>query len=164
MPLDDQAAWALLRALDDPLDVEYPRDYNYAATRARFERLAALLDQRFDCTCDVDRHIQDASHHGVIVIPATATASIEHITITISNFGSLAVVSLGNPGSYDKEEEHELLHPEDRRRIEDGLQALGYLVIPEHILWNDYDGGRDLGSRYSPQHRLTWWNRFFDYL
>ena len=75
MPLDDQHIWALLRDLDDPDHMEFPQNYDYAATRARFDQLAARLDQRFRCTCTVDRGVQDASHHGTIVIPITATAS-----------------------------------------------------------------------------------------
>ncbi|WP_199208597.1 hypothetical protein [Streptomyces sp. I4(2020)] len=80
MPLDDQSTWALLRQLDDPQHMEFPRDYDHDATRARFEQLAARLDARFQCTCTVDRQVQDASHHGTVVIPATAADSAEHIT------------------------------------------------------------------------------------
>lgn len=50
------------------------------ATRARFEQLAFRLDARFQCTCAVERQVQDASRQGTILIPATATHSAEHIT------------------------------------------------------------------------------------
>ncbi|MER6015969.1 hypothetical protein [Streptomyces bluensis] len=164
MPLDDQSTWALLRQLDDPQHMEFPRGYDPGATRARFEQLAARLDARFQCTCTVDRQVQDASHHGTIVIPATAADSAEHITVTISNFGDLAVVTLGNPGSYNKEEERELFHATDRLRVEEELEALGYTVISEHLLWTRYDGVSGLVSYYPPEHPPTWWIRFFDYL
>ncbi|MCI0689100.1 MAG: hypothetical protein L0Y54_17995 [Sporichthyaceae bacterium] len=88
MRLDDEHYWALLRQLDDRDHMEFPRGYDHTATRAGFDSLAARLDQRFGCTCDVDRHVQDASRHGTIVIPDTATTSRDHITITISNFGN----------------------------------------------------------------------------
>ncbi|MBB4925784.1 hypothetical protein FHR34_004777 [Kitasatospora kifunensis] len=103
MPLDEQHSWALLRELDAPDGLDFPRSYvtydtyNHAATRARFDQLAARLDQRFRCTCTVDRGVQDANHHGTIVIPATATASGEHLTITVSNYGNLVAVTLGSP-------------------------------------------------------------------
>ncbi|MEU1182499.1 hypothetical protein ABZ464_33630 [Streptomyces sp. NPDC005820] len=92
MPLDDQHVWDLLRHLDDPNHMECPRGYDHAAARARFDRLATRLDQRFRCTCSVDRGVQDASHHGTIVIPDTAAASGERITVTVSNFGNLTAV------------------------------------------------------------------------
>ncbi|MFI8320686.1 hypothetical protein [Streptomyces sp. NPDC085529] len=164
MPLDDQSTRALLRRLDDPQYMEFPRGHDARATRARFEELAARLDARFQCTCIVDRHVQDASHHGLIVIPAAAAAGAEHITVTVSNFGDLAVVTLGNPGSYNEEEERELFHATDRLRVEEELEALGYDVISEHLLWTRYDGVSDLVSFSPPEHSPTWWTRFFDYL
>jgi hypothetical protein len=164
VPLDDQRTWALLRELDDPVYLEWPRDYDRVAARARFNQLAAGLDRRFRCLCTVDRDVQDASHHGTVVIPAGATASTEHLTVLVSNFGDLAVATLGNPGSYDEEEERELFHGDDRRHIEDELRTHGYVAVSEHPLWTTYDGVSDLASRYSPDNPATWWIRFFDYL
>lgn len=164
MPLDDQATWTLLRELDDPNYLEHPRNYDHTAARARFNQLVARLDERFDCACIVDRHVEDASHHGRIVIPANATASGDHITITVSNFGDLAAVTLGNPGTYDEDEEAELFHSDDRHRIEDELHALAYHAIAEHVLWTAYDGVSGLAVHYPPEQPPTWWIRFFDYL
>lgn len=144
--------------------MEFPRGYDHNATRSRFEQLTARLDARFQCACTVDRQVQDASHHGTAVIPATATDSTGHITVTISNFGSLAVVTLGNPGSYNEEEERELFHATDRLRVGEELEVLDYTVISEHLLWRRYDGVSDLVSSYPPEHPPTWWIRFFDYL
>jgi hypothetical protein len=164
MPLDDQSTWTLLRELDDPDFLEHPRDYDHTAARARFDQLAAGLDRRFHCSCTVERHVQDASQHGVIVVPAAATASADHITITISNFGDLAAVTLGNPGTYDQQEEQTLFHSDDRHRVEEELHALGYQAVSEHILWHGYDGASELASHYPPEQPPTWWVRFFDYL
>ncbi|MGX1955891.1 hypothetical protein ACWIGY_37040 [Streptomyces anulatus] len=110
------------------------------------------MGARFQCTCTVDRQVQDASHHGTVVIPATAADSAEHITVTISNFGNLAVVTLGNPASYNEEEEHELFHATDRLRAGEELEALGCTVISEYLLWTRYDGVSDLVSCYPPEH------------
>ncbi|MEV7924693.1 hypothetical protein [Kitasatospora sp. NPDC088779] len=164
MPLDDQHIWALLRDLDDPDHMEFPQNYDHAATRARFDQLAARLNQRFQCTCSVDRGVQDASHHGTIVIPTTATASGDHIAIRVSNFGALVTVTLGNPGSYDEEEENLLFETADRRRIKDEVEALGYIAVSEHLLWTRYNGTSNLAAYYPPEHPPTWWTRFFDYL
>lgn len=161
MPLDDQRTWALLRELDDPDRMELPRGYDHTAARARFDQLAARLEQRFHSTCSVDRGVQDASHHGTIVIPTSATASGDHITITVSNFGDLVAVTLGNPGSYDQEEEDHLFEKADRLQIDDELEALGYIAVSEHLLWADYDGVSNLGTSFEPR---TWWHRFFDYV
>ncbi|MFE7131766.1 hypothetical protein ACFVIM_12960 [Streptomyces sp. NPDC057638] len=164
MPHDDQRIWALLRDLDDPGHLEVPRDYDHTAARARFEQLAARLDQRFHCVCGVDRGVQDASYHGTIVIPAATTASGDRITITVSNFGDLVAMTLGNPGSYDEEEEHLLFESTDRRRVEDELEALGYTAVSEHLLQRRYDGAGTLAASSPASYPPTWWSRFFDYL
>lgn len=164
MPLDDQRAWKLLRQLDDPDRLEVPRGYDHTATRARFVQLASRLDERFHCACTVDRNVEDASHHGTIVIPQSATGSAEHITVTVSNFGNLAVVTLGNPGSYDDDEERALFQAPDRCRVEHELGALGYGVLSEHMLWTRYDGVSGLAAYCPPGHPPTWWTRFFDCL
>lgn len=49
---------ALLRRLDDPQLLEYPRGYDHAATRALFERLVARLDADFTTRCRAGRHLQ----------------------------------------------------------------------------------------------------------
>jgi hypothetical protein len=149
MPLDARRTLALLRKLDDPDHLEFPRGYDHGAVRARFNQLATRLEQRFECTCGVDRDIQDASHHGIIV-PATATA------------GNLAAVALGNPGSYSEEEDQDLFHGDDRQRVEDELDALHYIALSEHRLWTTYDGVSGLASPSG--HPPTWWTRYFDYL
>jgi|KBSSwiS6_1023812.scaffolds.fasta_scaffold105715_1 hypothetical protein len=58
----------------------------------------------------------------------------------------------------------ELFDSADRNRIDDELNALGYVAISEHLLSTRYDGVSDLGSHDSPEHPPTWWIRFFDYL
>jgi hypothetical protein len=124
MTLDKQHVWTLLRDLDDPDHMESPHGYDHAATRARFDKLARPLDQRFDCTYSADRDVQDASHHGTIIIPATATASRDHITVTVSNVGKLVAATLGNPGSYDHDETLARRHrPEPHRQRTRPLSA-----------------------------------------
>ncbi|MEU1478107.1 hypothetical protein ACFYZ8_03990 [Streptomyces sp. NPDC001668] len=164
MNSDDRRVWALLRQLDDPEHMEFPRGYDHAATRARFERLVSRLDERFGCACDVDRHVQDASHHGTIGVPRSATDSAEHITVTVSNFGNLAAVSLGTPGSHDAEEERELFRVTDRERVHEALEALGHVAVSGPLLWTGYDGVSELASYYPPEYPPTWWTRFFHYL
>jgi cytosine/adenosine deaminase-related metal-dependent hydrolase len=83
LPIDDQRGWALLRRLDDRVHPEFPPGYDEAATRARFHRLVARLNEK-GCTCGVDRIVQDASHYGTITISPAATACGQRVTVTIS--------------------------------------------------------------------------------
>ena len=47
-----------------------------------------------------DRHVEDASLHGRIVIPVSATSTGRPLVISVSNFGELVVVSVDNPGVF----------------------------------------------------------------
>ncbi|MDX2290911.1 MULTISPECIES: hypothetical protein [Streptomyces] len=57
-----------------------------------------------------------------------------------------------------------LFHAAGRLGVEEELEALGYDGISEHLLGSRYDGVSDLVSSSPPEHRPTWWTRFFDYL
>jgi hypothetical protein len=159
VPTDDTGLQRLLRDLDDPEHLEWPAGYDDRATRARFERLAQRLDTDFGTRCDVDRHVQDASHHGRIEVPAAATASGRRLVLVVSNFGDLAVVTVDNPGCWTDAEAAALLHPDDDRRARAALADLGWVLVPEEPLWRPYDGA------VRPPHRpRNWWTRFFDHL
>lgn len=161
MALSEQEQWALLRRLDDPRHLEHPPDFDWHAARAKFDELVEFLNRAFNCTSEVERNVQDASHHGRIIIPAGATASGEFITVTVSNFGEMAAPALGNADSYGAEEVDLLFDPRDRARIEGALQELGHVVVSEVLLRAEYDGNSELRSHgFAP----TWWNRFFTYL
>jgi hypothetical protein len=164
MPIDDQRGWALLRRLDDPAHLEFPPGYDEAATRARFHRLVARLNEKFGCTCGVDRVVQDASYHGTITIPPAATACGQHVTVTISNFGGLAAVTSGVPGAPTGGAGNEPFRTVDRPRVEGELEALDYVSISENLLWTRYDRDDGSASFAPPRYFATWWIRFFDYL
>lgn len=159
--MNDQELWALLRELDDPRHLEWPRHFRFQATRAKFEKLVSRLDQVFECSTEVDRNVQDASFHGSVVIPAEATASGEHITITVSNFGDLAAPTLGNPASHTEAEAATLFDVRDRIRVDGVLEGLGYVVVSEYTLWARYDGPSLF--THAPEHPPRWWDRFFSY-
>jgi hypothetical protein len=154
--------WSLLRELDDPDHLETPADFDFEATRDRFEQLVSGLDTAFDCQSDADRSVQDATLHARVAVPAEATATGERLVVRVSNFGSLATASLENPGAYDTAELKTLLAAEDAARVYKVLDDLGYVVVPEEPLWRDYDGSVPL-SVFAPQ-RPSWWIRYFDYL
>jgi hypothetical protein len=153
---DHDELWQLLRSLDDPHGLEFPTGYDNQRERARFEQLAQRLGAAFGGTCDVDRHVQDASLHGRIEVPAAFTATGSRLVVSNSNFGGLAVLAVDNPGVWTDEEAAELLHLDDGSRIGDALADLGHVLIPEEPLWQPYDGAW-------PDVR-NWWDRYFDYL
>lgn len=154
--------WALLRALDDPEHLEFPENFDHDATREKFERLVTALGAAFGCAVDADRGVQDASLHAIVGVPAEATSTGERLVLRISNFGSLATLSIGNPGSLDTEEMETLLDAEDADSVYRVLDDLGYVVVPEAPLWVPYDGPSQISL--PGEARGTWWVRFFDYL
>ena len=154
--------WTLLRSLDDPDRLEHPADPSWEDTRARFERLVGGLAAAFGGAVDADRNVQDASLHARVAVPAEVTRTGERLVVCVSNFGGLATVSVVNPGAFDQEEHDALLDPDDARRVHGVLDDLGYVVVPEAPLWQDYDGPSEItvpGGR-----RATWWLRYFDHL
>lgn len=162
MPVDDIQLWQLLRSLDDPDHLEFPPGYDHRRERARFEQLAKTLDAQFHCRAEVDRHVQDASLHGRITMPAAATATGRPLVVLISNFGGLAVLAVDNPGVRTDAEAAHLLDADDANRVHTALADLGYTLIPEEPLWRRYDGACD-PAVFAPSD-ATWWIRYFDYL
>lgn len=161
--IDGEPMWSLLRSLDDPNHLEVPSDFDFDATRRLFDELVGRLDAAFACQTDADRHVEDASLHASVSIPAAATDTGETLVVCVSNFGRLATVAVTNPGAYSQDEFEERLAARDAARIYAALDSLEYQVVPEAPLWNDYDGPSALGG-LDPRHRATWWTRFFDYL
>jgi hypothetical protein len=159
--IEGQRMWTVLRALDDPDHLESPAGYDFDATRAQFERLVAELDAVFGCRSAADRSVQDASLHARVVVPAHASATGEPLVVCVSNFGSLATVSVVNPGAFDEAEQAALLAAEDAARVYGVLDDLGYVVVPEAPLWQPYDGPSLISFLNEPP--ATWWVRFFDY-
>jgi hypothetical protein len=158
MTTDEQHLWVHLRELDGSGDAEFPDGYDHAAARTRFNQLVADIDTQFSCISNVERDAQEASYHGRIIIPVDATTSGDFITIIVSNLGDLAVVTLGNPMSYDEEETDYLLDPTGHTRITNILSGLGYITVPEHLTWADYDGVMNLRS-----HARSWFDRFLSW-
>ncbi|MFI8390318.1 hypothetical protein [Streptomyces sp. NPDC085540] len=148
--------WTLLRELDASGDAEFPRGFDRTATRKRFGELVARTDAEFGCSSLHEQDVQEAAYHGRTIIPVGATVSADFITVLVSNFCDLALITLGNPESYDEEETEYLLDPTDLGRTTGILNDLGYLTVPEHLLWADYDGVLNLRS-----HARNWLDRFF---
>ncbi|MFD0782938.1 hypothetical protein ACFQZ8_03210 [Micromonospora azadirachtae] len=143
--------------------LEVPRNFDHAGTQRRFERLTGRLSEVFGCPCD-SALPQDSACFGSIRIPAEASRSHTKRTriplplvVSVSAVGGLATYAASSPS-----DQKPYLHPDDRRRIEQALAGLGYLVVPEHILAAPYDGPN--GWVFGPGADATWFTRFFDHL
>ncbi|MFE3199943.1 hypothetical protein [Embleya sp. NPDC059237] len=163
MTLDDEHAWALLRALDDPDHLTAPADYDPDAARERFDRLVARLDADFDCRCPVEGEAGAASRHGAIVVPASALSGTGRIIVVVSNFGDLAVIGVDAPDEHPVGAAPAYVGPEETERVAAALDDLGYTVVPEDLLRTTYDGASRLADHYTVEDAPTWWIRFFDY-
>lgn len=151
----------LLRELDDPEWLEWPRHYSRSQTAVLFSGLVARLEGVFATRCIAEQDAQDSSEYGRVVVPAEATVCGTRIVVCVSKFGSLALVCAENPGAFlgteDAQAEGEL-DAADLAKVNRVLVDLGYAVVPEELLERDYDGPSKL-----PWHvqRPSWWHRFF---
>ena len=162
MRAEPRALWTLLEALDDPDYIETPAGFDRAAARRAFVELTERLSGAFEAECAADLHVQDASLHAQVVVPAEATATGQSFVVRVSNFGMLAVIALDNPGVHSEEEFRARADPHDVERIAACLDAGGYVLVPEEPLWTPYRGAivRHVFGGGGP----TWWDRYFDYL
>ncbi|MCX5065476.1 hypothetical protein OOJ91_06240 [Micromonospora lupini] len=141
--------------------LEVPRHFDLAATQGRFDRLAERLSEAYGCRCDVWL-AQDSACFGSIWIPSEVSRSRTKrtriplsLTVSVSNFGGLAACGSSAPWGHKPH-----LHPDDRARIEEALDGLDYLLVPEHILSAPYDGPN--GWVFGSTNDATWSVRFFE--
>ena len=161
MRLTGDAMWERLRELDDPDHLERPADFDPAAAAARFAALVSRLDDAFRCSCPATGDEEDSSAYGRVDVPAASTGTGAQLVVCLSAFGSLATVSVENPGAYDAEETAALLDPQDADRVHAALDDLGFVVVDEAELWRPYDGPSEF--LVGGGHGGTWWTRFFDW-
>ncbi|WP_159705613.1 hypothetical protein [Arthrobacter sp. 18067] len=162
MQIKSGELWELLHQLDDPVHLEAPQGFESEAARRQFDGLVVRLNAAFGTVCGADRGVQDATHHAQVIVPADATATGRNLVVRVSNFGSLAVLALENPGAYDQQEFDALVHESDVARISESLDEGNYILIPEEPLWKPYDGC--VPARVFLPSKPSWWLRYFDYL
>lgn len=154
--VEESGYLALLRALDEPGELrqaaglEFPKNFDRAATQRRFERLAARLSDVFGSVMSAGMGpFPEASLFGELQIPADFTMTRAKRTrisfpviVAVSNFGNLATCwpARGeiSPGAVTSATTP--LHPIDRSRVEQVLNELGYVFVPEEVLEIRYDG------------------------
>lgn len=164
--LDRAEIVSLLRQLDDPVHLERPAGFGYAAEQGRFFALVADMERQFGCSCAVDAgmSVQDASYLGQLDIPASATTTNTAIFVRVSNFGGLALLGAERPGTYNDEETRRLIGKDDWRNVLYALARHGYVALLEDVLSRPYDGASDTLRRAYPTYPVTWFIRYFDYL
>jgi len=168
---------ALLRALDEPgelgqaVGLEFPRHFDRVAAQRRFERLAARLSDVFGCLISAGKGpFPDASLFGEVHVPAEFTVTRAKRTrirfpviVAVSNFGNLATCwparGATSPGTATSATTP--VHPIDRSRVEQVLNELGYVFVPEDVLETRYDGPNQWV--FGGQHE-TWLGRYFSVL
>jgi hypothetical protein len=161
-----EEASELLRKFDDPVASERPPGFDKVAVSKRFEELLGRLNRAFNCllSSESGTRVQDASYYGKAVIPAESTETGADITVVISNFGNLSVYAIERPGAYSDAEREVLISQSDRDRVEAALAEAGYVVLPEDVLWERYDGANEALKRYWSDRQSSWFDRFFSYL
>jgi hypothetical protein len=168
---------AILRALDEPGELgkaaglEFPRDFDLAATQLRFDRLAARLGDVFGCPLRAGPGpCQDASLFGRIRIPPEFTATRAEpggmrfpVNVAVSNFGSLATClperHSTSPGTLPPPAPP--VAADDHDRIERVLNELGYLFVPADVHDVTYEGPNQW---VFGDWKESWYVRYFDYL
>ncbi|MFJ3793119.1 hypothetical protein [Kitasatospora sp. NPDC090091] len=161
MTENDADLLALMRELDDPEWLEWPKHYNRGDTAARFGGLVTRLEADFAARCTAEQDTQDSSEYGRVVVPAKATVCGTRIVVCVSKFGSLALICAENPGAFlgtDEAQAEGELDGADLARVNRALVELGYAVVTEELMESDYDGPCNLSSRIQ---RPSWSDRFF---
>jgi hypothetical protein len=170
-----------LRELDDPARLEFPRDYDYEATRTRFMLLVEKLERAFGCRCRTDLQVQDASHHADAVIPKNSTTSDYPIWVRMSNFGSL-VTAGADDHHQGLRESCRIIRAEDVMLIDAACSSIGCTFVSLDVLLEPYEGPTALEEGI-PDWILNqiedsnpdseedeedttglWFSRFFDYM
>jgi hypothetical protein len=171
----DDTDWAtLFLDLDQPVEprsgeeVERPRGFDRTAAESRFAELAAWIEDAFGVPCE-HGYNQDSACFGSVTIPPEATRTRAKrnrtpfaVEVAVSAFGRLAAYhAVGQ--IWDQAVP---VHPDDGQRIEEALDALGYVNVPMDVLATHYDGpnGWIFGQRPYEPTDTTWYTRFFGLL
>jgi len=166
----DRHALSVMKDADrqpGPDHLEFPDNFDHARAKRLMGELHIRLEEEFSHSCTLDGHVQDASFHALVGVPAEATEARVHIGIRLSNYADLAVITVPSPGihgSLDEAVTQGDLTETDRQKLENTLSELGFTTVSEHLLQHPYDGVTSLSDFRNPDHPATWWTRFFDYI
>lgn len=146
----DEETEALLLTYDRmiPEEWEYPKEWNTQMLLEGLEKVKNLnseIAKTLNTLSSIDNNIQDASHYAEIIF----SLGEMHYNIRFSNFGNLVTVI-----NWSTEQPDIITN-----QLEQMLRQKGWIVVPYAALLQHYTGKANINSR-----KLTWFNRFFDYL
>ncbi|MEU8658478.1 hypothetical protein AB0C31_17400, partial [Actinoplanes philippinensis] len=135
----------VLRALDEPgrvgsaVGLEFPSDFDRAATQTRFDQLADGLSAAFGRPLLAGQGPrEDAAFFGVIRIPAEVTRTYDRaigtrfpLAVILSNFGALTACLPYRVGSVTDSTRTPPVHQDDHRRIEQVSAQAQLRLVPE---------------------------------
>lgn len=137
----------LLQCNDDPVNFEFPADFDWDSLESRITQVKATLEKilGYQFSISIDQYATRFCTLAHIVAQGSRLAVVT--TIDFSNFGSLFTV--GNLGEVDS--------PFIETIISE-VEKAEFFYIPIHDLNEPYTG---LNEQFKGQ---TWWYRFFEYL
>src|SRR3954447_25536176 len=145
--------WArLLRAADDPWEVEAPAGFDFVEAKERFLLLVQAVERVVGPAGEVEVWplVRGATFHGAVQLPPAALAPDAAASVRVSNFGNLATL---HPA------DHVLATPNLAGHLRRAIERKGYRYVPTRVLRRPYTG-HHMGK--APL--ADWLTRFFDYL
>ena len=145
----------ILLRFDEIGQYETPKNFNYKKLKESVIELNKNLNQRFGYPFKIDE-TQDASFYFSLNIPLDLVIKPKtHLAYSIrfSNFGNLATINF-----------EEAYLQEVLEGIIEQLKNYNFIYMSANELDENYDGTFNNFKNITPDHRPTWFTRYFDYL
>ena len=146
--------WArLLKAADDPWELEAPAGFDFVEAKERFLLLVQAVERVVGPAGDVEVWplVRGATFHGAVQLPPGALApDAAGASVRVSNFGNLATL---HPA------DDTIAAPDLFAQLRRAIERKGYRYVPTRALRRPYTG-HHMGKAAIGD----WLTRFFDYL
>ncbi|MCA1596483.1 MAG: hypothetical protein LC772_08685 [Chloroflexi bacterium] len=149
----------LFRQHDDPIQWEYPQDFDYAACCARFAAFVSDLSASLGSVPEVETgvDIQDASFHSEVCIPLSDG---RRLVVRFSNFGDMVtIVVFSKVGDMEFLDADGPVPPVITTHILELLARHRYVYVSAEALSGPYTGANPGVTGIA-----TWWIRYFDWV
>ena len=149
--LADVVARKLLQGADHAWELQEPPGFDPIDAAERFMHLAQAVQQIVgdDCEMELWPAIRDATFHGEIVLPASATIEPASAVIRASNFANLIAIL----------NDERIVKPDLLAQLRKRFERAGYRFIPALPLRREYTGHHRATKQFS-----RWSDRLFGYL
>jgi hypothetical protein len=141
----------LLKAADQPWEMEQPPEFDPLEAVERFLKLAREVEAIVGQACDVEMwpHVRSATFHGELVLPPGALGSDGYAVVRASNFAGLIAVL----------NDEEIVRPDVMAALRKRFERNHYKFIPSSRLRRAYDGHHRGTKQFA-----TWADRLFGYV